>query len=423
MKLTMLALQVFVKINPWITRIGDNDEWRQNDFIAYFNGSDFYPDDLTYKYTFIRITRFLLERPIIFGQMQRDNAENIEAEHVNYDAMTRVYANLFQGNVFDIRGTPIFKTNIELSPSSWEEPLADENGYFERHIAQDTFSISPHHIGYSTLPTKNFSGDSQFDWYLPPIDDLVINGEFERENDNEWLLQGVIPPVISSFPHTGNYGLIFGGGEAFPPVPDASASQLLTIPADMPNATLSFMYKFPQSDGSKNFKVLVNNVEKFSTSDPTSTWAHVWIDVSDFAGQDVIIEFRFEENGGTSGWLYLDDVSLGSWVTPIIHYAAPVALQTNWAGQTISLDVENYVDDSTFYLGDYAVSIAPDGNSYLLTIPSESRLDGTRFGWKPLPGSPLRIRSKLTWEVLFIYPMWSRVGKCDGKLATVDHFC
>ena len=128
-------------------------------------------------------------------------------------------------------------------------------------------------------------------------------------------------------------------------------AQVITIPADMPNPTVSLMYRtvrdIPGDD--TQFEVRLTNGTMTTTHvlSPTAVvWEHAWFDASEWAGETVTLTLAAVQRAGDPLLrVDLDDVSLGSaapdtWVT----VAAPNAAMPS-EGVNITLNYGNLSPD------------------------------------------------------------------------------
>ena len=90
---------------------------------------------------------------------------------------------------------------MTLTPTAWNEAETDASGsYFYRLASNGSHSLSTSHPlfnQWSSL-TRNITSDTILpDVYLPPLDNLVVNGDFETSLD-PWVSAGNLPAVLSS---------------------------------------------------------------------------------------------------------------------------------------------------------------------------------------------------------------------------------
>jgi hypothetical protein len=104
-------------------------------------------------------------------------------------------------------------------------------------------------------------------------------------------------------------------------------SQSVVIPAALEDPTLSLLYR---ADGNQTVRVLVQGAEEtLGQTLPASaaTWSHVWMDLGALQGQTVEVTLELDSPSGSSGWLVVDEVSLGSTVPGVRRVYLPVMLR------------------------------------------------------------------------------------------------
>ena len=111
----------------------------------------------------------------------------------------------------------------------------------------------------------------------------------------------------------------------------------------MHQPTLAYQAWVSTTVGSGSFSVNINQTPVFSSSLPSEGWTSQWADLSAWAGQSVTLTFRVQ-NDYSQGLFEanIDDVSIGSWLTPRLSQVSPAAF-ISWAGQTVTINGENFV--------------------------------------------------------------------------------
>jgi hypothetical protein len=153
----------------------------------------------------------------------------------------------------------------------------------------------------------------------------------------------------------------------------------------MHNPTLSFMYRLDTAgvEDASALEVTVGDTstisQAFRTTAPNE-WVQSWVDLSLWAGQTVTLTFALHQ----AAWeplvqVQLDDISVGSWLTPVITDINPRIVR-DYAGNTITITGENFFPGSTVYVG--GVSIATqylDEHTIQITLP-----DDLPIGWQDI---------------------------------------
>jgi TolB protein len=129
-----------------------------------------------------------------------------------------------------------------------------------------------------------------------------------------------------------------------------SLSQQVTIPTSLHQPTLSFMYKLRGAvpGGRSSLEVSVtpgdgeSATEVFSSTVSTP-WTLGWVDMASWAGQTVTVTFDVRQAAGEPYiHVMLDDISLGSWLTPVVERVTP-SHSAPWTATPITLTGENFV--------------------------------------------------------------------------------
>ncbi len=143
-------------------------------------------------------------------------------------------------------------------------------------------------------------------------------------------------------------------------------SQVVTIPADMHNPTLSFMHQvwFAQSPSTtkSRLSVLIAAADQVTQTEVFSAtsvidWKLGWADLQPWAGQTVTVTFSIAQSAGEPYLrAYLDDIALGSWSTPYVGQVDPASL-TPGVPAVITVTGQNFINpvSARLTLGSQAV--------------------------------------------------------------------
>ncbi len=190
------------------------------------------------------------------------------------------------------------------------------------------------HLAWSRMLNKNsYVYNSPFDWEVyygqkRPDNQLIVEKITE-----EYVADGSVVNagrVELSVLDTASPYILFPSEEdpnkpfswVAPKFADISGNSVLstniTIPQSMANPTLSFMYELSGEFGEVNdlFTIQVDDGSQITTVYATSApsvWKHHWLDMSQWSGQEVTVNFILKETVNTSNSsVIIDQVTLGS---------------------------------------------------------------------------------------------------------------
>ncbi|MBK8989523.1 MAG: PD40 domain-containing protein [Chloroflexi bacterium] len=151
----------------------------------------------------------------------RDRAQNLEPWSATADATTTFYRWGIGGQVHDNAGAPIGGAAIQTTPLALNNALSSSEGAFGSYIAtvSDVYSVTVSKTGYGSLPVTGypFGPDASVQVALPPINDVVRNGDFEAGSlNNDWTADGYTAPALNDNAHTGDWAVFIGQFAAEP---------------------------------------------------------------------------------------------------------------------------------------------------------------------------------------------------------------
>ena len=174
--------------------------------------------------------------------------------------------------------------------------------------------------------------------------------------------------------------------QTIPQPSDSQISQTIQVPAPASHPGLSFLYEL-LANGLSNDELSVevagtgDPVQAFSTHQTVGNWTHVWIDLSDWAGQSVTLTFKVHANPGyKSGLAYLDEISVGTTCADAWVKSNPQTYA--FSGRQITLPIS---------LGNQA-RIPAQGAVFTLTLPA-----GLTFVSASI--APTTTDPALTWDL------------------------
>jgi hypothetical protein len=170
-----------------------------------------------------------------------------------------------------------------------------------------------------------------------------------------------------------------------------SLSQIVTLEPDLHKPTLSFAYFLNRPadwDSSSAFEVLLNQTVVFSSSTGTESWTHNWIDLSPWLSQTVTITFKtnYDPNYGVV-YAFLDDVSLGSWLTPVPTAVDIIHIPLPSGPVQITITGENFIATPTVKLNNTSLEDVQWIDEHTLQATVPANLPPGRYNlWVTNPG-------------------------------------
>jgi hypothetical protein len=158
----------------------------------------------------------------------------------------------------------------------------------------------------------------------------------------------------------------------------ATISQTVTIPADMNKPTLSFMDQISGGDGTHGTGLIVNIIDGETTAtvftdiNRTHLWEHQWVDLTDFLGKTVDVQFKIDQKSGDPViHIDLDDISIGAWLTPLLYSVSPN--QCVIPDSSVTISGENFLPGVRLFLNEGEVDPSwitwQDAQTLLWSLP------------------------------------------------------
>lgn len=134
-------------------------------------------------------------------------------------------------------------------------------------------------------------------------------------------------------------------------------TQTISIPSTMVRPTLSLAYRVQADPGGGAFQIAINNSVVFTQTASTTAWQHYWADLSALAGTSPQLTFSVTNSSPSLLFeVQLDDISIGSWQTPVVLDVNPTSLR-DWDDAHIKITGTNFIPTPIVKLGD---TILPD---------------------------------------------------------------
>jgi acyl-CoA thioesterase-1 len=211
------------------------------------------------------------------------------------------------GSVLNARHERIAGADAWLIPAA--PAMKRQPGGYLAYLAQGgIYELLAEREGFGILPSIHLSvaaDMSGVDMILPPLDNVVSDGDFEPGAWNGWQAGGTLTPALTSDAHTGSGAALLGGlGEL------SWLRQSFIVPADLTNPTLSFLIRLDDdAAGSSTVQIELEGTPiSYTHVVGAGDWSHVWLPVNAAVGQPATLTFTLSDTAAVR----LDEVSLGS---------------------------------------------------------------------------------------------------------------
>lgn len=253
-------------------------------------------------------------------------------------------------NHIDNKGRNIPHSDVGFHPLSTAgayTQTSDLIGHYRTEVITFGTFLS-NKMGYGSFP--NFGKKHEYIAYeylvyLPPPDNQIADPSFENPlSENTWD-----PPLTRldndniSF-HSGNVGLGISGISG-------QAKREFFVPLNLHKPTLSFFFQ-DYANGTDQIMLGISSNNISSTFVYTSTitdnqnWWFASIDMSAYAGQTITLTLTELSNQD----LIIDDISLGSWLTPVISDTSIHELPANAPATRLTITGLNFINAPTVKL-------------------------------------------------------------------------
>ncbi len=188
---------------------------------------------------------------------------------------------------------------------------------------------------------------------------------------------------ILDFTHEGDIRLVGRVGATYLTLPATEQTSLLHQQVDLTGLTrptLGFMYRFEHAwrDTDATLTVSVTNgitaTELFRSQATTAQqqWTLGSADLSLYSGEIVTVTFAYHQPANQP-WvnLMVDDVTLSSYRAPVLMAASPAVIESNWAGEVITVTGQNFTAPLTVRLNGITVTASRlDDTTFTFVMPA-----------------------------------------------------
>ncbi len=168
---------------------------------------------------------------------------------------------------------------------------------------------------------------------------------------------------------------------------NAVLSQSVAVPSTMTHPTLSYLYT-ASGDGSRmEVQIQADQVITSFAQPLSNSWNQSWIDLTPYSGQSIQVNFLFQQSSGQLSLpnFLLDEVTLGSWVTPAIYSVTPM-YPHSWDGSILIVEGGNFLPNSQFSIDGFQAELTEYISESMVRITIPSGLSfGTHDVWVTNP--------------------------------------
>ncbi len=187
---------------------------------------------------------------VYFRSRAVDFAQNEEVWPIgDGDTATTFYTWGISGTAYDNTGTPISGVNPAIYSDTLGNVANTPDGKYGAYTIHsgDTYSVTWDRQNLGSLPATNFPGvsDAMFDVYLPPADNIWVDGGFESGTLSHYT--GETAVITNVLAHTGNYAAYMG------------TSRFFNDPTQISDATTEAAYPQAAFDSSGTLHVVWRN--------------------------------------------------------------------------------------------------------------------------------------------------------------------
>jgi Tol biopolymer transport system component len=128
---------------------------------------------------------------------------------------------------------------------------------------------------------------------------------------------------------------------------DYGVSQVITMPVEVHRATISLLYYAKASLPGSSLQVIIGDEYSVTrvplNEDSATQWRQAWADLSYWSGQRVTLTVLLHQEANSPFFQkHVDEIILGSWLTPIISDVSPPQIEA-WTPTPITITGDNFV--------------------------------------------------------------------------------
>jgi len=170
-----------------------------------------------------------------FRSLATDHAGNLEVKSSNTsDTSIAMPPAALTGRVLNNQDQPVAAVAAQTTAPALNGTRSNGQGNFSLYFGQaGVYSLTVARSGFGVLPPMRGISVSEktqaLTLYLPPVDDSLVEGNFESGALVAWNVLGEVSPTLTNTAHTGNSALQLGGPTPAPSVTPAAPFTLSAV--------------------------------------------------------------------------------------------------------------------------------------------------------------------------------------------------
>lgn len=149
---------------------------------------------------------------VFFRSRAHDASANVEAWPSTPDTGTSFYSWALWGRLTDNRGAPLQNVLPTITPDPFINTATNKDGdYRSLLMASGAHTLDVIRTGYGDVTTSTLNQAVVSQLYLPPVNNQIVNGNFEESPAlNNWQASGILPVTTAFTHHTGSQAAQLG---------------------------------------------------------------------------------------------------------------------------------------------------------------------------------------------------------------------
>lgn len=247
------------------------------------------------------------------------------------------------GVIRDHRGEPVALARVEMQPPALDTATSSISGDYVFYLnTTGTYTVVATHTQYGNLPPLRdvvITGSTELPMLvLPPIDDVISNGQFEDGTLAHWLTSEGTSPIITTTAHTGDFAAHFSVMSALDNLRSHQAAtnvsgmeQTVELSGKaLATPTLSLLYHASSvQTGDAFYAIVITSTEPltYTFSLENEGWQHAWIALPEINSPTVTVRLQVEQSEPLHDIaVIVDEVTIGSTAPPMHAVFLPLII-------------------------------------------------------------------------------------------------